>query len=234
MSLDPLPPSFVATRVSVHALAEHVLCVVRHEAVGRIGLVPVAGGIATPPMGSADRVVGVIGTEIVDRDRSREQRALVTTVRAAAELVGVSPGLSVSLWHPVTTLDPDGDLTVDPDALEALLGWFGFAALVLARFAAAVASDEDVPPPTLWPEHFDLATTVAGANFGASPGDDSSQVPYLYVGPHARPFPAAADGYWNAPYGAALAYPAIASVDTGVDFLLDGYHYVVADGRGTG
>ena len=46
--------------------------------------------------------------------------------------------------------------------------------------------------------------TAAQVNLGFSPGDAFSDDPYVYVGPWgpARP---GDDGYWNAPFGAALS-----------------------------
>ena len=50
----------------------------------------------------------------------------------------------------------------------------------------------------LWPEHFDLATTISEVNFGGSPGDGSHPEPYLYVGP----WTPREGEFWNAPFGA--------------------------------
>jgi hypothetical protein len=41
--------------------------------------------------------------------------------------------------------------------------------------------------PVLWPEHFDVAVTVAGVNYGVSPGDSYHPLPYAYVGPRTLP-----------------------------------------------
>ncbi len=49
--------------------------------------------------------------------------------------------------------------------------------------------DGDPSLVQLWPEHFDIALELGSesagrrANFGASPGDDDHDEPYLYVGP---------------------------------------------------
>ena len=68
-------------------------------------------------------------------------------------------------------------------------------------------------PIRLWPEHFDVATTLgdeqAGTrtNFGGSPGDENHPEPYLYVGPWGEP-PDPGDPFWNAEgfTGAELSY----------------------------
>jgi hypothetical protein len=225
---EVFPSSFVTSRIALHALAEHVLCAVRYQAVGRIGLVPIESGIASPPFGPGNRQVAVIGSDLVDRDDRGERREPLSTLRAAARFFDVTPGVPNGMWHPVTSLELDAPLMLDPESVSALHRWFGFAADVHRSFAEAVGNvgPDEVPAPTLWPEHFDLATTVGAANFGASPGDDSSDEPYLYVGPHDRPFPPAPDGFWNQPYGASLTASAVDSIDTAVAFLLDGLRLV--------
>ena len=53
----------------------------------------------------------------------------------------------------------------------------------------------------LWPEHFDIATTLDEVNYGVSPGDDYLAAPYAYVGPWDRD--GLDDAFWNAGFGAA-------------------------------
>ena len=62
----PLPPTdtFVRTRLSMHALAEHVLCPARHRVNGKIGLRFTRHGFGTPFFG-ADEQVRVEGTMLV-------------------------------------------------------------------------------------------------------------------------------------------------------------------------
>lgn len=223
------PSTFAATTEAVHAIAEHVLCVARHHATGRVGLRPTALGVETPPLGPDERTVGIEGDELVDRDRRGERRSPITTVRAAARFVGVEPGVPGRLWTPVTHPDLDAPLVVDPSAVDALASWFTFTAAALSGLAATGAPIE---PLTLWPEGFDLATSGAGANFGGSPGDRFIAEPYLYVGPHRQPFPGAGAGagagYWNASFGAALRVGARTGLDDAVDFLVHGYRLVTA------
>ncbi len=229
---EEFPASFVTTRIALHCLAEHVLCVVRHQAVGRIGLVPIESGIASPPFGTENRQVAVIGSDLVDRNDHGERREPVSTIGAAARFFDVAPGVPNGMWHPVTSPDLDAPLALDSESVAALHRWFGFAVDVHRRFAEVVgggASDE-VPAPTLWPEHFDLATSFGRANFGASPGDETSIEPYLYVGPHDRPFPPAPDGFWNQPYGASLPASAVDSIDSALAFLMEGHRLFGAQG----
>ena len=101
--MDRLPTSFASTRVGVHTLAEHVLCAVRYAAVGRIGLTPVRDGIDTPPFDG--RVVGLRLRELVDGGTGGERRSPITTIRAAGEFLGVTPGVP-PLWTPTTNSNP--------------------------------------------------------------------------------------------------------------------------------
>ena len=194
-SVQPLPTSFVRSREAVHALAEHVLCTVRHAAVGRIGLTPVPDGIATPPFDG--RTVGLRGLDLVDSGPHGERRAPVTTLRAAGQFFGVDP-VAPPLWTPTTTPDLDAPLAIEADDAAALAAWFALVAGVLMRVDPSAAQ-------TLWPEHFDLAITVGEVTFGGSPGDAEHAEPYLYVLPPAG-FERGDPTFWNEPFGASLAY----------------------------
>ena len=99
---------------------------------------------------------------------------------------------------------------VDPAAAVALGDFYGLACSVLEQLRADEA-DGDPSLVQLWPEHFDLAIELGSeraggrANFGASPGDDEHDEPYLYVGPWT---PDVAGELWNAKgfKGAELTY----------------------------
>jgi hypothetical protein len=210
-----LPDSFVDSRVAVHALAEHVLCTVRYQAVRRVGLLPAPEGVVTPPF--EERVVGLRGLELVDRRPDGERRAPVTTLRAAAEHFGADLG-APPLWTPVTSLDPDAPLAVDAGDLEVLTAWFTLVGEALAVPAPGT-------PPTLWPEHFDLAVRIkdpqlGSMTFGGSPGDAEHDQPYLYVLPPSQ----APDGdrsFWNEPFGASVPYDCIANVGEAAAFFAE-------------
>jgi hypothetical protein len=219
-TLRPLPASFASTRAAVHAVAENALCVARHAAIGRIGLQASARGVETAPFGDTDRVVAIEGNDVVDRNRSGERRAPITTVRAAASFLGVTPGVPAGLWHPVSTTGFDDELVVDATAFDALANWYAFVTAALHGLGAAGAS---VDPLTLWPEGFDLATTGGGVNYGGSPGDRFIDQPYLYVGPINHPYPPADPPFWNAPFGASLRYDDIESLDHAMAFLVRGF-----------
>jgi hypothetical protein len=206
--MDPLPSAFGATRAAVHTLAEHVLCAVRYAAVGRIGLIPVGDGIATPPF--EGRVVGLGGVELVDAGTGGERRAPVTTLRSAGEFFGVTPGVP-PLWTPSTRGDLDAVLDIEADGMAALTAWFALVSTALATVHPAASQ-------TLWPEHFDLAITVDGATYGGSPGDANHVGPYLYVTPPGDPVPDGDHRFWSEPFGASLTYDRITSAADAVAF----------------
>jgi len=212
-ALLPLPDSFASTRASVHAVAEHVLAAARHAATGRIGLVSSPGGVATPPFpvaGVGERRLEVDGDRIVRLDDGARAAVGLSTLRAAADLAGIEPGGPASVYHLTTPCEPDAALVVDPAGSRALGAWFTFAAAALSALVDAVDRTLDSPSPVqLWPEHFDLATDLgpdgARANYGASPGDDVVDEPYLYVGPWQE---VREDPFWDATSftGATLRY----------------------------
>lgn len=112
-------------------------------------------------------------------------------------------------------------MELDPAATRLLTDWFVLGDQALAEFAAIVPGDEP-SEATLWPEHFDLAISAGGVNYGFSPGDGYSSIPYAYVGPHTGP-PADGDlDFWNAPFGALRRLGEITSIEQAVEFLLAG------------
>jgi hypothetical protein len=204
------------TRESWHRVAEHVLAAGQFAHAGTIRLRPYPGGMITV-LGVAGRQLAIVGDElvVVEPDGSRRSTRL-TTVDAAASFAHVTPGLQGS-YAPATPVDVDSVLTVDPDAARQLAAWYALGDAALRRFAEELGKPTE---PVLWPEHLDLAITVDGVNYGASPGDDALPPPYLYVGPHAGP--PAQDDYWNAPFGAMATGNRIHSVDDAVDFFGQG------------
>jgi hypothetical protein len=156
--LEPLPPSFAETRVVLHEVAEAVVAPARKPE-NEIALRYTRGGFGTPffELDGADCQVRVESGELV-RQRGTEE-----------------------------TREPLPHET-DPVAAAALGHFYGFACSVLEQLRADEI-DGDASLVQLWPEHFDIAfelgSEAAGqrANFGASPGDDQHDEPYLYVGP---------------------------------------------------
>lgn len=216
MAPPSLPPNLSRTREALHRVAEHVVSPARYAVTGRIGLRPAPGGFSTPPFGEDDRVVAVDGTDLVVVSSGAERRTPLTTLRAAAGFVGVTPGAPVHLYTPATTLELDEPLDLDAEAAKLLARWFQLGERALTRFAAEIAEDEP-SEAQLWPEHFDLGISAAQVNYGVSPGDEHVLDPYLYVGPHDVPS-FDQEGFWNAPFGAARTIHEIDSADDAVAF----------------
>jgi hypothetical protein len=220
MSMSRLA-SLVATRTSWHAVAEHVLSTARYAATGRIGLRPSPGGFATPPFGEAPQRLAVEGVELVVFWGEAASRHELTTLRAAA----VAAEVDLASWHGLypaaTPADPDLHLLVDGEAAELLAQWFALTDRALAEVARRHRKQEPTEAQ-LWPEHFDLALSVAQCNLGGSPGDAEHPEPYLYVGPWEPDAYARAGGFWNEPFGASLPWRADLGVRDAVAFFTKG------------
>jgi hypothetical protein len=226
--LDPLPPSFVAGRNGLHALAEHVLAPARYRVDGHIGLAPTPGGFGTPTFGDGERV-RVDGIELVHERPGTTTRVGITTLGAAAQFVGVTLGEPTGVYEPTTPCAPDLSIALDVDTAHVLSAWIALGESLLADLRETYAA-HDPSPATLWPEHFDLGCEIgdpaAGtrAVYGASPGDGSIDEPYLYVAPSdARRKTGKLAAY---PFGAALPYVALRDANdskgAGMDFFLEG------------
>lgn len=182
--LPALPATFTTTRQALHALGEHVVAAARYAANGKIGLRFTISGFGTPFFGADHQVRFEAGALLVD-----EEAHPLTTLGAAADAAGVPLG-APPLYTALTPPDPDLDLgaLVDPDAAAALGAWYGFAWSVLEQLRCDAAGTAP-GRVQLWPEHFDPAVDAGDldrdnrASFGASPGDDAHDGPYLYVSP---------------------------------------------------
>jgi hypothetical protein len=184
--LEPLPETFAETRVALHKIAEAVIAPARMPA-NEIALRYTRGGFGTPffEQDGVDCQVRVEHGDLVRQTGREETRESL-------------PG-------------------VDPAAATVLGDFYGFACSVLEQLRA----DEPEGDPSLvqlWPEHFDIAielgaeSTGQRANFGASPGDEQHDEPYLYVGP----WTAQLEGeIWNAKgfAGAELTYSELIATD---------------------
>jgi hypothetical protein len=236
MRLLPLPEGFVQTRGALHQVAFFVLGPVRYQAVGRMGLQAAPGGFGTPEFDG--RLARVEGATLVYEQPDQIASQTITTVRAAAEFVGIEYQVD---WYegfrdPLNPVDPDSPLDVDDTAARALGQWFKFGFEALDSLRGQADAEDDVSEVQLWPEHFDPATELGSeengrrASYGASPGDPSHEEPYLYVaawGEIDRSSP-----YWNDESfnGASLGYSALTStedpVQRALEFLLEGYRAI--------
>jgi hypothetical protein len=102
-------------------------------------------------------------------------------------------------------------LGLEAAAVEVLVAWWQLGQRVLE--AVVAEPGESLAPIVLYPEHFDVATTLTtvggGLNLGFSPGDEFSAEPYVYAGP----FEPIETKFWNAPFGAWRRYTEIAVRD---------------------
>jgi hypothetical protein len=208
--LEPVPPTFAATRLALHRLAVYVVSPARRQANGKMGLRWTMGGFGTPFFG-ADEQVRIVGTDLIRQRGPQVWVEPITSLTTAATLVLDGP--ADTAWAGDLDVPPLGDtdenLAVDPDAARALADWYGFAWSVLEELRAEGSSTEP-SRVQLWPEHFDAAfdclPSERRATCGASPGDSGSAEPYLYVvseGVESTPSP-----LWNATAfsGAVLTY----------------------------
>ena len=206
--LGPVPDELVSTRLALHRLAEQILSPARRHVNGKIGLRYARGGFGTPFYGDEVQL-RVDGPELVVQQASRERRAPIASLAAAADLVGRE-----ALPDDVE-LD-DQPLQVDIAAASFIGDWFGFAASVLEQLRSEADAALEPSRVQLWPEHFDMAVELGGdhtgarAAYGLSPGDEHHPEPYVYVVPWVAPPPGElwqATGFTGAelPYGALLA-----------------------------
>jgi hypothetical protein len=193
----------VATRRSLHGVAELVIAGPQYRSAGSIELRVRPGGF-----GGAVAPVRVEGAELVF-DGGRVP--LGGTCRSLAEAAGLAVSGLDDVYKEGSGVGPDDPLTLDPAALEELLGWFGRGEAALRAFAPG-------EEPILWPEHFDVGYALDEVNYGISPGDAGSATPYAYVGP----WSARTGAFWNAPFGAARGEAELPDVDAVVAFFAEG------------
>jgi hypothetical protein len=199
LRLTATPAAYTDTRLAVHRVAAYVVSPARRAATGQAGLRWTLGGLGTPFFGDAEQVR-------IQGDRVIRQRGEIVASQPLSTLAGVADFV---LGGPPETAradlagapeagDPDADLRADPIASTFLGHWLGFAWSVLEELRADPGS-LDPGRVQLWPGRLD-ATLDCGpagrrATFGASPGDDASPEPYLYVLPSEG---APRDGPWDA------------------------------------
>jgi hypothetical protein len=218
MTAAPSPQTLVATRHSLHRVAEHLLAATRKRATGEITLEQGAGGFRTPPLpdGSA---LAVDGTVLVVTEAGGERREPLRTIAQAAAFAGVPAGFPWTKHPPATPFEPDAPLTLDEVAAAVFADWFRLGQVALSALAGEVAA-ESPSEPQIFPEHFDLGITAGSVNYGFSPGDDAIVEPYVYVGPHQLPPPAG--DFWNASFGAYRTWSQVTNTQQALDFLRAG------------
>jgi hypothetical protein len=198
--LGTAPSGLVDTRLALHRVAFYVVAPARRRVNGKFGLRWTRGGFGTPFFG-ADEQVRVEGAEIVAQRNGDARARQITTLAEAAEFVlDGPPDVEWGVDFDVPDAgDVDARLAVDAGASAFLGDWYGFAYSVLEEVRADADSVE-ASRVQLWPEHFDAAVECLPADrravFGASPGDASSDDPYLYV--TSSRVPSVPGDLWNA------------------------------------
>ena len=223
--MDPLPTSFASTRVGVHTSrrARTVRGPLRHRRAHR-----------PHPGWRRHRHTGVRrpgGRSARPRAHRRPRRRRATT-----------PGHDAALGRSVLRRRPRCPTTVDADHERRPRRGVGHRCQTRSprwphRFAlvsTALATVHPAASPTLWPEHFDLAVTVAGATYGGSPGDATHSEPYLYVTPPGGPVPDGDRQFWNEPFGASLTYDRITGAAGAVGFFTEAMARVAASSTEVG
>ena len=208
-------PTFAGTRLAAHRLAVYVVSPARRRATGRIGLRAGAGAVYVTPEFDGQVVRLESGGLVRDRGGAREEAPVTTLDDAAAFLLGGPPDVEYAKEFDVPAPgDVGAPLGIDPAAAAQLGAWFrfGFGVLEAMRDEAGEGAAE----VQLWPEHFDAAVDAPSGEgritFGASPGDATSDEPYLYVLP---PGPVERGETWNATGFTGAALPLSAFVDAG-------------------
>lgn len=183
--LGQLPEGLVAQRDALHRLATYVIGPARYQQTERFGLRATEGGFGTPEFGEPPMRVRVAKKELVVEQGGNTRTAPITSLQAAADFIGSTVDLETAAEHdspPPGELDTD--LGVTEAVVDALAAWWALGTEALEQVRA---DDSSVEPSIvqLWPGHFDTAIEVGDENrrasYGASPGDGTSDEPYLYV-----------------------------------------------------
>jgi hypothetical protein len=202
------------TRRSLHGVAELLLAGPQHARSGTIRLRVSPAGFATV----ADPALRVEGTRL-----EHAAGAIDLDGRTAVD-VAEECGVAATTLETVYS-DGPGVLATDVLRVDA-----ASAAVLAAAFEvgdAALRALDPAQEPVLWPEHFDVGVSLDEVNYGVSPGDSSSPVPYAYVGPWV---PRRGE-FWNAPFGASRPLDELGGVEEVLAFFAEGRARAAADPR---
>jgi hypothetical protein len=189
------------TRRTLHGVAELVLAgpqFVQSQTV-RLRVTPGGFGTVTTPH---------LRVEELDLVSPTARVPLSGTFATLARAVGVEARAPGEAYAGGPAIEPDDPVVLDAEAVEVIVR-------ALAHGDAALRAFAPEQEPVLWPEHFDLAISVAEVNFGVSPGDAHIPEPYAYVGP----WTPREGTFWNTPFGAARILSSEASdVESLIEF----------------
>jgi hypothetical protein len=200
-----------STRRSLHGIAELVLAGPQHRCSDTVRLRATRGGFGTvaAPDLRVERLEIVTPTGRVP---------IAGTFASLAGAAGVEARSLREVYAGGPDVSPQDEVVLDPGAVDVLLDAFADGDAALRSFAP----DQQ---PVLWPEHFDIAISVAEVNYGVSPGDGRLGEPYAYVGPWT---PRRGD-FWNAPFGATRLVRDLPDVGLLVEFFRTGERQAAAD-----
>jgi hypothetical protein len=197
------PQDLVATRESLHGVAELLIAGPQHRAHGTIRLRATPGGF-----GGVLLPVRVDGAELVWEGGRAPLAGTCSKLAAAA---GIDIGRPEGVYSDTSALEADAPLAVDPAAATVICDWFVLGDAGLRAFAPDVE-------PVLWPEHFDLGLSLDEVNYGISPGDAGHAGPYAYVGP----WEVREGEFWNVSFGALRSADELTDVAAITDFFTAG------------
>ncbi len=192
------------TRLALHGVAELLLAGPQYAACGLIRLRVLPGGIGTV----AEPDLRLEGSELVGEHGRVPLTGSYADVARAAGLTARELG---DVYRDRAAVTAGDRIELDPDHLATLTRALADGDAALRAFAP----DEE---PVLWPEHLDVALTVAEVNFGVSPGDAHLAEPYAYVGPWAP----RSGSFWNESFGAARLLAALEGPTGIADFFREG------------
>jgi hypothetical protein len=196
--------AFELTRQTLHGVAELVLAGPQYVQNQTIKLRVTPGGFGTV----AAPHLRVEELELVSPAASV---SMTGTFASLARAAGVEARSLKEVYAGGPAVEPDDPMVLDADAVEAIVD-------ALAHGDAALRAFAPEQEPVLWPEHFDVAISVAEVNYGVSPGDARTPEPYAYVGPWTP-----REGlFWNAPFGAAKVLSEVRDVESLVEFFRAG------------
>jgi hypothetical protein len=203
--------SLERTRLALHGVAELVLAGPQYAANNTVRLRVTPGGfgtVTTPDL-------RVDGLELVT---PTTRHRLVGTFAELARGAGVEARPLRDVYSGGPDIGVDDPVDIDPEAASLLLRAWADGDAALRTFAPDVE-------PVLWPEHFDVAITVAEVNYGVSPGDVHVAEPYAYVGP----WNPRVGSFWNTGFGAARPLSDLAAPDALPAFFEEGARRALAD-----
>jgi hypothetical protein len=210
---EPPTDALAATRRTLHGIAEHLLSAHGRRNGGSVRLFVTVRGMETrPPHG--DTIA--LADDVLVRRPDGPTVPLTGTLGSLADALGVPFGMPDPPYPLASGCGPDDAVVIDRTALTTLVDAWARGAQALRLIAARHRLTER--EPALWPEHFDVALTIAEVNLGVSPGDAGHPEPYAYIGPWTpRTGP-----FWNAPFGALRPMRDLPDVDAVLDYFETG------------